>query len=220
MVLHRLAKARGCCNGESLPWGQSGQVHRNGWFGGRCLTPGGNSGDRNSPNPGPGQLGDRLPRLPSIERNEEFAARIARLARAYEFMNSGSPAGMCTFQSEEHTVHAPPCRPPLRPGKDTGPYRRPGTCQVFPRDLRNVKINSRERGKGLLFSLLFWTSWNGLKPTGPQMTGIRWVIALCFSPYLRTPAVCRRATRLLPPGGPPSRPADHRCGRTPSRRRC
>ena len=68
MVLHRLAKARGCCNGESLPWGQSGQVHRNGWFGGRCLTPGGNSGDRNSPNPGPGQMGGQLPRLPAFER--------------------------------------------------------------------------------------------------------------------------------------------------------
>ena len=102
--------------------------------------PGENSGDRNSPNLGPGQMRDRLPRLPTFERNEEFAAGIARLARAYEVMNSGSPTGTCNFQSEGDI----PCT--RRPDGNHSIQEKildriadRGHVKTFPRDIRNVK---------------------------------------------------------------------------------
>ena len=99
-----------------------------------------NSGDRNSPNPGLGQMRDRLPRLPTFERNEEFSAGIARLARAYEVMNSGSPTGRCNFQSEGDI----PCMRRLVGNhsiqeKILDRIADRGHVKTFPRDIRNVK---------------------------------------------------------------------------------
>ena len=99
-----------------------------------------NSRDRNSPHLDPGQLRDGRPQIPTFVRNEEFAAGIARLARAYEVMNAGSPTGWCNFQPEGDM----PCT--RRPVGNHSIQEKildrlavRGHVKTFPRDIRNLK---------------------------------------------------------------------------------
>ena len=96
--------------------------------------------DRNWSHSGHRRQRDGSPQLPTFNRNAEFAAGITRLARAYEVMNSGDPAGQCNFQLKDGS----PCANGLDGNhsiqeKILDRLAVKGHVKTFPRDIHNIK---------------------------------------------------------------------------------